>query len=238
MLDALTQIFYTISAALLIPTELGLLAALFASCWGVGTTLREGLNRRRELPKRQELETLWTSGSETDANAARAELEASTGSQPTAKKQLASTSALAVLASLAEKIDDEAFVEKTVAELQNAMKERCERVDRLVKTGPALGLMGTLIPLGPALLGLAEGDLETLATNLVVAFSTTVVGLTVALISSFVLTTQKRRFRRDVVFLNFALDRLSETAKKAKEKAGSESVEDKDVANGENGGVR
>ncbi|MBQ6826992.1 MAG: MotA/TolQ/ExbB proton channel family protein, partial [Thermoguttaceae bacterium] len=102
-----------------------------------------------------------------------------------------------------------------------------------VKTGPALGLMGTLIPLGPALLGLAKGDLETLATNLVVAFSTTVVGLTVALISSFVLTTQKRRFRRDVVFLNFALDRLSETAKKTKE-----NVADKDVANGENGGER
>lgn len=230
MLDALTQIFYTISAALLIPTELGLLAALFASCWLVGTTLREGLNRRRELSKRQELETLWTSGSET---AARAELETTVGSQTTAKKRLASTSALAVLASLAEKIDDEAFVEKTVAELQNAMKERCERIDRLVKTGPALGLMGTLIPLGPALLGLAEGDLETLATNLVVAFSTTVVGLTVALISSWVLTTQKRRFRRDVVFLNFALDRLSETAKKTKE-----NVADKGVANGENGGER
>ena len=113
------------------------------------------------------------------------------------------------------------------------MKERCERADRLVKTGPALGLMGTLIPLGPALLGLAKGDLETLATNLVVAFSTTVVGLTVALISSFVLTTQKRRFRRDVVFLNFALDRLSETAKKTKE-----SAENKDVANCENGGER
>lgn len=226
MTAALTQIFYTISAALLIPTELGLLAALFASCWLVGTTLREGLSRRSELAKRQELEALWTSGKNADATEAQTLLKAAVASRTTA-------GTLGTLAVLAEKIDDEPFVEKTVAELQNAMKERCERVDRLVKTGPALGLMGTLIPLGPALLGLAKGDLETLATNLVVAFSTTVVGLTVALISSFVLTTLKRRFRRDVVFLNFALDRLSETAKKTKE-----NVADKDVANGENGGER
>lgn len=223
MTAALTQIFYTISAALLIPTELGLLAALFAACWGVGTTLREGLSRRSELLKRRELETLWSSGNAADALEAQARLRASNAA-PT-------SGTLATLAALSEKIDDEAFVEKTVAELQNVMKERCERVDRLVKMGPALGLMGTLIPLGPALLGLAKGDLETLATNLVVAFSTTVVGLTVALISSFVLTTQKRRFRRDVVFLNFALDRLSETAKKTKTNVGN-----KDVANGENGG--
>ena len=228
MTAALTQIFYTISAALLIPVELGLLVALFAACWGVGRTLREGWSRRSELAKRQELETLWTSGNVADATQAETLLKTST---------TRSTGTLATLAALAEKIDDAPLVEKTVAELQNVMKERCERADRLVKTGPALGLMGTLIPLGPALLGLAQGDLETLATNLVVAFSTTVVGLTVALISSFVLTRQKRRFRRDVVFLNFALDRLSETAKKTKN-ASLESVEKKDVANGENGGDR
>ena len=222
MTAALTQIFYTISAALLIPVELGLLVALFAACWGVGRTLREGWSRRSELAKRQELETLWTSGNVADAEEAQTRLQTSNP-----------TGTLATLAALAEKIDDEAFVEKTVAELQNVMKERCERADRLVKTGPALGLMGTLIPLGPALLGLAKGDLETLATNLVVAFSTTVVGLTVALISSFVLTTQKRRFRRDVVFLNFALDRLGETAKKSD---AMKRVEKKDVANVENGG--
>lgn len=148
MTAALTQIFYTISAALLIPTELGLLAALFAACWLVGTTLREGIERRRELSKRQELEALWTSGNAGDASEARARILA-------AATPAATTG---TLAALAEKIDDAAFVEKTVAELQNAMKERCERVDRLVKTVPALGLRGTLIPLGPALLGLAKGD--------------------------------------------------------------------------------
>ena len=40
-----------------------------------------------------------------------------------------------------------------------------------------LGLMGTLIPMGPALVGLAAGDIATMAENLQVAFSTTVIGL-------------------------------------------------------------
>ena len=116
MTAALTQIFYTISAALLIPTELGLLAALFAACWGVGTTLREGLSRRTELLKRKELESLWMSGNAADALEAQTRLRASTAAQ--------TTGTLATLAALAEKIDDEAFVEKTVAELQNVRKER------------------------------------------------------------------------------------------------------------------
>ncbi len=45
------------------------------------------------------------------------------------------------------------------------------------RLGPMLGLMGTLIPLGPALIGLSGGDLETLGTRLVLAFGTTVLGL-------------------------------------------------------------
>lgn len=52
----------------------------------------------------------------------------------------------------------------------------------LIKFGPMLGLMGTLIPMGPALAGLASGDLGMMAYNMQVAFSTTVVGIVVAAI--------------------------------------------------------
>ena len=48
--------------------------------------------------------------------------------------------------------------------------------------GPILGLMGTLIPMGPALVGLAQGDIASMAYNMQVAFATTVVGLTVSAI--------------------------------------------------------
>jgi biopolymer transport protein ExbB/TolQ len=53
----------------------------------------------------------------------------------------------------------------------------------LTRIGPMLGLMGTLIPLGPALQALTKGDLQTMANNLTIAFVTTVVGLLIGGIS-------------------------------------------------------
>jgi len=43
--------------------------------------------------------------------------------------------------------------------------------------------MGTLIPLSPALAGLARGDVEQLSDNLRVAFSITVLGLLIGAIA-------------------------------------------------------
>ncbi|MEE2733145.1 MAG: MotA/TolQ/ExbB proton channel family protein [Pseudomonadota bacterium] len=59
---------------------------------------------------------------------------------------------------------------------------RLERVDLLARCGPILGLMGTLIPLGPGLSALGSGDIEILATAMTVAFDTTVLGLLIGLV--------------------------------------------------------
>lgn len=66
---------------------------------------------------------------------------------------------------------------------QNYATKRLERVDLLARSGPILGLMGTLIPLGPGLTSLSSGNIDILATALTVAFDTTVVGLLVGLIA-------------------------------------------------------
>ena len=50
--------------------------------------------------------------------------------------------------------------------------------------GPVLGLMGTLIPMGPALVGLSSGDIASMAYNMQVAFATTVVGLVIGAIGT------------------------------------------------------
>jgi biopolymer transport protein ExbB/TolQ len=46
-----------------------------------------------------------------------------------------------------------------------------------VKVGPSLGLLGTLIPMGTSLASLATGNLEAMAGQMVVAFTTTIIGL-------------------------------------------------------------
>ena len=59
--------------------------------------------------------------------------------------------------------------EKTVSALQ--------KTDIITRIGPTLGLMGTLIPMGPGLAALGAGDINTLASSLTVAFNTTIVGI-------------------------------------------------------------
>lgn len=49
--------------------------------------------------------------------------------------------------------------------------------DIIARLGPMFGLMGTLIPLGPGLIALGQGDTKTLADSLLLAFDTTVAGL-------------------------------------------------------------
>ena len=61
--------------------------------------------------------------------------------------------------------------------------KRLEIIDLLARSGPILGLMGTLIPLGPGLTALGTGNIDILATALTVAFDTTVVGLLIGLLA-------------------------------------------------------
>lgn len=72
--------------------------------------------------------------------------------------------------------------QQSVLEFERYAVRRLERVDLLARGGPILGLMGTLIPLGPGLSALGSGNIEILATAMTVAFDTTVLGLLVGLV--------------------------------------------------------
>ncbi|WP_372865208.1 MotA/TolQ/ExbB proton channel family protein [Spongiibacter sp.] len=77
--------------------------------------------------------------------------------------------------------------------LKAAGRRRIERADFITRLAPMLGLMGTLIPLGPGLAALGEGELSILTTAMIVAFDTTVVGLLVGMVG-FVLGRLRRRW--------------------------------------------
>ena len=80
----------------------------------------------------------------------------------------------------------------------------------LAKMGPVLGLMGTLIPMGPALVGLSSGDIASMAYNMQVAFATTVVGLVIGAIGTLTIQVKKRWLAADASRLDFIEARLAQ----------------------------
>ncbi|MGO1541960.1 MAG: MotA/TolQ/ExbB proton channel family protein [Luteimonas sp.] len=60
------------------------------------------------------------------------------------------------------------------------------------RTAPMLGLVATMIPMGPALLALTRSDAQGVGENLVVAFSAVILALVAASISFLVLTIRRR----------------------------------------------
>jgi biopolymer transport protein ExbB/TolQ len=87
---------------------------------------------------------------------------------------------------------------KSLADFDLGSMRRLERTRMLVRAGPALGLMGTLIPLSPALTGLANGNVKQLTDNLRVAFSVTVLGLLVGAIAFSISLVRDRLYAQDL----------------------------------------
>jgi outer membrane biosynthesis protein TonB len=75
--------------------------------------------------------------------------------------------------------------------------------------GPALGLMGTLIPLSPALAALAEGNVQRLTDDLRVAFSVTVAGLLIGMLAFIVSLVRDRLYAQDYSDVEYILAGLS-----------------------------
>lgn len=76
-----------------------------------------------------------------------------------------------------DKNSREALARKLVEFEEEKIDKSLQKTDIITKVGPTLGLMGTLIPMGPGLAALGAGDINTLAESLTVAFNTTIVGI-------------------------------------------------------------
>lgn len=83
-----------------------------------------------------------------------------------------------------------------------------ERTDIVTRIGPTLGLMGTLIPMGPGLAALGAGDVNTLASAIIVAFDTTVVGIGSGAVGYFVSKIRRRWYEEDLSNLDALVDAL------------------------------
>ncbi len=101
-----------------------------------------------------------------------------------------------------------AKVEKIVGDYEILADKELGQSKLLVKIGPMLGLMGTLIPMGPALVGLATGDISSMASNMQVAFATTVIGIIIGAIGFITLQVKQRWVADDMNILEYIAESL------------------------------
>lgn len=195
-MNGLIGLLFAICNVLLIPVILVLLAFLGWTIVLFGGFLRETWARRGA---RRRLDRVLA---DAKRGAAPAELWATL-------RAARSGLARAFCAHAVPGTADAAILAHAVAELEHGITDAMARLSLLTRVGPMLGLMGTLIPLGPALAGLAAGDMQGMAQNLVVAFTTTVIGVLVGALSYAIGLVRRAWYARDLCDLEFVCQRLA-----------------------------
>jgi biopolymer transport protein ExbB/TolQ len=114
--------------------------------------------------------------------------------------------ALAEVANAAQGANRPAETERALARYELSAQRRLDRTRLLVRAGPAIGLMGTLIPLAPGLAALGQGDVGALAENLRDAFGATVVGLLVGTVAFALTLARTRMYSEDLAALEQAAE--------------------------------
>jgi biopolymer transport protein ExbB/TolQ len=192
------QAIFHVAAALEVPVLILALLALAAVIVELGAFLVEFRSRhRRHFPLLS-----------ATAQAAREALD--DGDQAAVSKSLgdvawspAMAQALDTIGAQAGKPGADTRLAKALADFDFASQRRLGRTRLLVRVGPALGLMGTLIPLSPALDGLARGDVNELSQDLRVAFSVTVLGLLIGAVAFAVTLYRDRIYGQDLSDLEY-----------------------------------
>ena len=103
-----------------------------------------------------------------------------------------------------------AQIQRLLANFEIAADKDLAISKTLTKLGPILGLMGTLIPMGPALAGLASGDIASMAYNMQIAFATTVVGLVAGAVGFLTQQVKQRWYLQDMTNLELLSELLNE----------------------------
>ena len=203
-MNGLQQVIYNISRVLLWPV---LIAALLCLVWVLiesGFFLYELYLRFRH----RDLDAL-------EARTLRARKAFEDGKPRTAYRYLQENNYSLVVARFLFDLIRNYQTERLAAKPLKLLQEyefytikRLERTRILVRIGPMLGLMGTLIPLSPALVGLATGDTTALADNLVTAFSVTVIGLLIGGIAFVISIVRDRMYSQDISDMEYLLELL------------------------------
>ena len=198
--ETCVQVLYIFSTAFLYPDILALILLFAWSLALLGSLIHEYTTRHRALDELEDISL--KAGALIEEGRAREASETLRGCN--CPLQLAR--ALDETGRSIEKGLVQFKLEKILQDAELSMARALEPLRIGVRAGPILGLMGTLIPMGPALIGLSQGDIKSMANNLVIAFATTVIGLVVGGICYTAMVIRSRWYRQDLSDLEYAIE--------------------------------
>ena len=195
-MNYITDVLYWISTGLLVPVIVLLIALFIRSLLLIGSFFGQYVAiRKTEALLRKEFDSL--NASNLDQLADRLPKKSNSLVVKTIKQ-------------IMEVKGSPAHVSRLLADYEILADKDLATSKTLSKMGPMLGLMGTLIPMGPALVGLSTGDIASMAYNMQVAFATTVVGLFAAAIGFITQQVKQRWYLQDMTNLEFLSEMLNE----------------------------
>lgn len=174
--EMLSKILHTGSQALLVPTLVCLILLVCVVVFCIGSLVVEFLTERRHFKVNQRKVIIAM------RRADYRDIPDVIMHADLLKSQVAALLGIARNMGLP---DDELFaLSKAEMDRNDARyRRRVNLTDTISKIAPLMGLMGTLIPLGPGIVAMGRGDVSLLSNSLLVAFDTTIAGLVVAIVA-------------------------------------------------------
>lgn len=203
MSEFVKDILRVISSSLQIPTIIILIILIIVTIVMIGSIIAEFISERRLL--KGSITTLIDNLQGKTMDEMR-EIISSAGllrRQKAAAMQLIDRSAY-------PENTREALARQLIADEENRYARITRVTDLIARVAPMFGLMGTLIPLGPGLIALAQGDTKTLSDSLLIAFDTTVAGLISAAISFVISGIRKGWYEQYMTGLETIMETILE----------------------------
>jgi len=195
-MNIITNILYWISTGLLVPVIVLLILFFVRALLMMGGFFGQYLTVKRvNVRLNEKIKSLDADG-----------LDEFCGSLPVKGASLVEDYLRQVIASRG----NEARIELLVSEYEIEADKQLSTSKVMTKMGPILGLMGTLIPMGLALVGLSTGDIASMAYNMQVAFATTVVGMVISAIGFVTQQFKERWLVRDMAILEYVARLVTE----------------------------
>ncbi|MGC9517903.1 MAG: MotA/TolQ/ExbB proton channel family protein [Methanomicrobiales archaeon] len=110
----------------------------------------------------------------------------------------------------------EALAKKLIENEELKAAKSLEKTDVVTRLGPTLGLMGTLIPMGPGLAALGAGDIQGLSEAIIIAFDTTVVGLAAGGVAYVISKIRRRWYEENLSNIETLTEAVLEVLNNAK----------------------